>query len=143
MSSDKASWITLGPATDIRTKEHIPASAIITDAQIIRGELVGTFEGRTVYLRLPIVIRLDTYRRQRENEKEWTLKDPNEYLHIWHPAKRMMTVEDAEDLHSGKVIKKNTIFDDWCDNEDGTVEATLDGKVVYRLWKDSITKLLL
>lgn len=143
MSSEETSWITTAPTSDLRTKEQIPALSIILDAKVIKGELVGVLGGKTVYLRLSAVSRLDKHKRMMENVTVWTRKDPNDYPHIWHPAKRMMTVEDAEDLHSGKIIKKDTIFEDWCDNEDGTVEATLDGKVVYRLWKDSITKLLL
>jgi hypothetical protein len=68
--------------------------------------------------------------------------DFTEQRQLWHPEHRIMTVEDTEDYHSGKIIKKNTIMEDWIDNEDGTIEMTLDGIIVSRINKDSVIKIM-
>lgn len=105
-----------------------------------RNWISGYVDGVKIEVPERFVISVDEFNKGKDITIDFDNIQTRKY--IWHPDRRIFTVEDTQDYNSSKIIKAYTIIDDWCDNEDGTYDISFDGIESYRITADSVEFML-
>jgi len=108
--------------------------------EVGRNWISGYVDGVKIEVPEQFVMSVDEFNKGKDDIPVYGEVDSRKY--IWHPDRRIFTVEDTQDYNSSKIIKKHTIIDDWCDNGDGTYDISFDGVESYRISADSVEFLL-